>query len=102
MLESANIAIPRTSSTTCDTYRNGTLIAAGTTTCYDGGDRIYVAGGAVTVTRAAWIEEQGATIQAVAWEVYPVKPQLTTYVLPFGENLAVGPEPTWTSGASRS
>ena len=28
----------------------------GTTTCYDGGDRIYVAGGVVTVTRASWIE----------------------------------------------
>ena len=25
--------------------------------------------------------------QAAAWEIYPVKPQLTTYVVPFGENL---------------
>lgn len=56
---------------------------------YDGGDRIFVAGGAVTVTRAAWIEERRVGNQAVAWEIYPVKPQLTTYVLPFGENLGV-------------
>ena len=92
VFESANVVIPRTAATTCNTYRNGTLVATGTRTCYDGGDRIYVAGGAVTVTRAAWIESQGATIQAVAWEVYPVKPQLTTYVLPFGEDLAVAPK----------
>ena len=59
VFESANVVIPRTSATTCDTYRNGTLITTGTTTCYDGGDRIYVAGGAVTVTRAAWIEVAG-------------------------------------------
>ena len=30
---------------------------------------------------------RGAGVQAVAWEIYPVKPQLTTYILPFGENL---------------
>ncbi len=30
-----------------------------TTTCYDGGDRIYVAGGVVTVTRVGWIEAGG-------------------------------------------
>ena len=59
-----------------------------TASCYyDGGDHIYVAGGAVTVTRASWIEGVGAGNQATAWEIYPVKPQLTTYVLPFGENL---------------
>jgi hypothetical protein len=57
-------------------------------TYYDGGDRIYVAGGAVTVTRSAWLEARGLQIQAVAWEIYPVKPQLTTYVLPFGQNLS--------------
>ena len=59
----------------------------GTGTFYDGGDRIYVAGGAVTVTRSSWIEARGVGNQAVAWEIYPVKPQLTTYILPFGENL---------------
>ncbi len=62
-------------------------------TYYDGGDRIYVAGGAVTVTRASYPQaragvDPGLTVQAVAWEVYPVKPQLTTYILPFGENLS--------------
>ena len=45
VFESANVVIPRTASTTCNTYRNGTLITTGATTCYDGGDRIYVAGG---------------------------------------------------------
>ncbi len=59
----------------------------GIVTYYDGGDRIYVAGGAVTVTRASWIEGVGVGSQAIAWEIYPVKPQLTAYVLPFGENL---------------
>lgn len=59
-------------------------------TVYGGGDRIYVAGGTVTVTRSAWVQGVGAGNQAVAWEIYPVKPQLTTYVLPFGENLGGG------------
>ncbi|MFA6053974.1 MAG: SdrD B-like domain-containing protein [Thermodesulfovibrionales bacterium] len=59
----------------------------GTNTFYDGGDRIYVAGGAVTITRASWIESVGVGNQAAAWEIYPVKPQLTTYTVPFGENL---------------
>ena len=63
----------------------------GTATYYDGGDRIFVAGGTVTVTRASWIEGVGAGNQAVAWEIYPVKPQLTTYVMPFGENLGFTP-----------
>lgn len=60
-------------------------------TYYDGGDRIYVAGGAVTVTRVSWrydVAGFGRSVQAVAWEIYPVKPQLTTYVIPFGENLS--------------
>lgn len=59
----------------------------GTATYYDGGDRIYVAGGTVTVTRASWIENVGVGNQSAAWEIFPVKPQLTTYVIPFGENL---------------
>jgi uncharacterized repeat protein (TIGR01451 family) len=59
----------------------------GTNQFYDGGDRIYVAGGGVTVTRSSWIESRGLRVQASAWEIYPVKPQLTTYILPFGENL---------------
>ena len=55
---------------------------------YDGRDRIYVAGGAATVSRADWTEAAG-TLLAVAWEIYPVRPQLTTYILPFGEDLAL-------------
>ena len=57
----------------------------GATTCYDGGDRIYVAGGVVTVTRVGWIEDgagAGPSRVQAAWEIYPVKPQLTTYVVP--------------------
>lgn len=59
----------------------------GTGTYYDGGDRIYVVGGSATVTRASWTEATG-TVLAAAWEVYPVRPQLTTYIIPFGEDLA--------------
>jgi uncharacterized repeat protein (TIGR01451 family)/fimbrial isopeptide formation D2 family protein len=85
--ESANIALPRTATpptTTCNNYRNGTAVGT-STTCYDGRDHIYVAGGVVTVTRVGWIEERGVGVQGVAWEIYPIKPQLTTYVVPFGE-----------------
>jgi uncharacterized repeat protein (TIGR01451 family) len=61
-----------------------------TATFYDGGDRLYVSGGTVTVTRASY--SAGRTpliaVQACAWEIYPVTPQLTAYILPFGENLA--------------
>lgn len=71
VFESANIPTPRNSA---NAY-------------YDGRDRIYIAGGAVTVTRASGLEGRWAGDQASAWEVYPVKPQLTTYELPFGENL---------------
>lgn len=78
--ESASIPLPTTAMVSCS--------PAGT--CYyDGGDRIYAAGGAVTVTRASWIDVTGVGNQAVAWEIYPVKPQLTTYILPFGEDLAL-------------
>lgn len=88
--ESGAIGLPRTvdtpPTTICNNYRNRTLVSSGVTTCYDGGDHIYVAGGVVTVTRGSYIEGVGIGTQATAWEIYPVKPQLTTYVLPFGEN----------------
>ncbi|MFI5294154.1 MAG: C25 family cysteine peptidase [Thermodesulfovibrionales bacterium] len=87
VFESANIALPRTATppaTTCTNYRNGTLIGT-STTCYDGKDRIYVAGGTVTVTRVSYIEERGVGLQGAAWEIYPLQPQLTTYAVPFGE-----------------
>ncbi len=61
---------------------------AGERNCeYDGRDIIYVAGSSVTVTRAGWIDDV-TTYQALAWEVYPVRPQLIKYILPFGEDLA--------------
>ncbi len=59
----------------------------GTSIYYDGKDRIYAAGGILTVSRASWVEDIG-TVESVAWEVYPVRPQLTTYIMPFGEDLA--------------
>ena len=55
-------------------------------TFYDGMDRIYVAGGPATVTRTSWPESDG-TLFAVAWEVFPIRPQLVKYILPFGEDL---------------
>ncbi|MCG3194787.1 MAG: hypothetical protein DIJKHBIC_04054 [Thermoanaerobaculia bacterium] len=72
---------PRSASATCPGQGNPG------NRCYDGGDRIYVAGGVVTVTRAVWIDSRGVGNQGDAWEIYPVKPQLTTYILPFGEDL---------------
>ena len=62
----------------------------GTATYYDGRDRIYVAGGSVTVTRSSW-EETDGTVFALAWEVYPVKPQMIKYIMPFGDDLAGAP-----------
>lgn len=58
---------------------------------YDGMDFIYAVGGTTTMTRASWIETRG-TVQSVAWEVYPVEPQLTTYIMPFGEDLSGPPK----------
>lgn len=60
----------------------------GTGVYYDGKDRIYIAGGTATVSRASWTEDDD-TLLAIAWEVYPVRPQLTTYIFPFGEDLAL-------------
>ena len=62
----------------------------GTATYYDGRDHIYVAGGTVTVTRTTWAENPG-TVFASAWEVYPVKPQMLKYILPFGDDLYGAP-----------
>ena len=56
--------------------RNPAATCAGQTNpgnrCYDGGDRIYIAGGPVTVTRAVWTEAAGVGNQGDAWEIYPV------------------------------
>ncbi|MDY6954279.1 MAG: hypothetical protein SWE60_22460, partial [Thermodesulfobacteriota bacterium] len=61
----------------------------GTAEYYDGRDYIYVAGGLTTLTRGSWTETEGPN-QSLAWEVYPVRPQLTVYILPFGEDLDTG------------
>ncbi len=85
--ESSNIPIPRGSTlNACD--NDG--IAPATDPCYDGRDRIYVAGGAVTVTRASWAESIG-TVFALAWEIYPTEPFLTNYTIPVGQDLAGAP-----------
>jgi len=84
--ESANIIVPRNSASTC----TSTNFNGASTACYDGGDRIYVAGGAVSVAETFWPEVTG-TVFANAWEVYPVKPYQSNYTLPVGENLAGGP-----------
>lgn len=64
----------------------------GTGTYYDGMDRIYVAGGPVTVSRASWSEDATvSTLYALAWEVYPTKPWLTHYIVPVGEDLFGAP-----------
>ncbi|MBV9070115.1 MAG: hypothetical protein JO093_07655 [Acidobacteria bacterium] len=80
VFESSNVPNIRNAASTCAGQTNPG------NRCYDGGDRVYVAGGPVTVTRAMWMEARGAGNQGDAWEIYPVKPQLTTYVLPFGED----------------
>jgi LPXTG-site transpeptidase (sortase) family protein len=71
--ESSNIPIPR-----------------GTAQFYDGRDRIFVAGGPVTVTGAHWPESIG-TVFSLAWEIYPTKPFLTHYTIPVGQDLAGDP-----------
>ncbi|VAX07989.1 hypothetical protein MNBD_GAMMA26-1676 [hydrothermal vent metagenome] len=78
----------------CDTAADPCSTSITANGCYyDGKDKIYVAGGAVTMNRAAMPESvagiQPAVVQAIAWEVYPVRPQLTTYILPFGEDLGI-------------
>lgn len=86
--ESRNIPVaPRgTGLNVCE--NNGVAPAA--EPCYDGRDRLYVSGGASTVTQAAWPESIG-TVFALAWEVFPTKPYLTSYIIPVGENLAGSP-----------
>lgn len=80
VFESSNVPNVRNPASTCAGQTNPG------NRCYDGADHIFVAGGPVTVTRAVWMEARGAGNQGDAWEIYPVKPQLTTYVLPFGED----------------
>jgi fimbrial isopeptide formation D2 family protein len=57
-----------------------------TSNCYDGRDRIYIEGGAVAVAAAFWPSTTGS-VYANAWEVYPTKPDQTSYTIPVGEDL---------------
>ena len=62
------------------------VLPRGTGEYYDGRDRIYAAGGQVSVTRASWPESIG-TVFALAWEVYPVKALTSVYTIPVGQDL---------------
>ena len=81
--ETATIALPQT------TVAAGTCKTLGAC-AYSGKDHIYVAGGLVSVTTESWDQALG-NVFTIAWDVYPVKPQMTTYILPFGEDLAAAP-----------
>jgi uncharacterized repeat protein (TIGR01451 family) len=60
---------------------------------YDGRDRFYVAGTSVAVSRSCWPSQGNvAATLALSWEVYPIKPFLTDYTIPVGEDLA-DPDP---------
>jgi LPXTG-site transpeptidase (sortase) family protein len=81
-----NMVIPRLAGNTCtSTNPNGA-----STACYDGGDRIYVAGGSVSVSQVFW-PEVTSSVFANAWEIYPVKPYQLSYTIPVGEDLTVNP-----------
>jgi hypothetical protein len=57
---------------TGSTYPSGGT-GGSTDNCYDGRDRIYVAGGVVSVAQAFWPTVLNTNF-ANAWEIYPVKP----------------------------
>jgi len=73
VFESSSIPVPR-----------------GTSTKYDGGDRIFVSGSLLQLVVSTWTEDLG-TVFADAWEVYPVQAWQNTYSIPVGENLAGAP-----------
>jgi len=61
--------------------------ATGTSTrCYDGGDRIFIVGGAVSMSQVFWPQGTG-TVYANAWEIYPSNAWVNSYTLPVGEDL---------------
>lgn len=87
IFESSNIpVIPRGTDMDACTAESPNTLAGTANRCYDGRDRILVAGGAATVTRAAWPESVG-TVYALSWELIPTKPFLTDYTLPIGVDL---------------
>ncbi|HIE55165.1 MAG TPA: hypothetical protein EYP90_08305, partial [Chromatiaceae bacterium] len=87
IFESSNVSLPRPAVDTGNQCVAGAPGANERNCDNDGADRIFSTGGNITVNRASWVESVDV-YQSVAWEVYPLTPQLTSYVLPFGENLA--------------
>ncbi len=98
--ESADIPLPRPTTiiscadTSATTGAGSTILlapgspAVGGNGCrYDGRDILYSAGGAITVTRSSW-DQDTSPLQSLAWEVFPVRPQLIQYIMPFGEDLS--------------
>lgn len=59
----------------------------GSSTVYDGRDRIYVAGSLLQLVVATWPVSPG-TVYAESWEVYPRQAWETTYVVPVGTSLS--------------
>jgi len=62
----------------------------GTGVYFDGGDRLYTAGTSVTVSRSSWTEADGPNL-AISWELFPIKPFLTDYTIPVGQDVAGAP-----------
>mgnify|MGYP000859411666 CR=1 FL=1 len=83
--KSTTIPIP-TRGTNLNACSGSTNPKGTTTACYDGMDRIYVVGGAVSVSQVYWPTTIG-TVYANAQEVMPVKPWEANYVIPVGEDL---------------
>jgi len=83
--KSTTIPIP-TRGTNLNACSGSTNPSGTTTACYDGMDRIYVVGGAVSVSQVYWPTTIG-TVYANAQEVMPVKPWEANYVIPVGEDL---------------
>ena len=83
--KSTTIPIP-TRGTNLNACSGSTNPRGTTTACYDGMDRIYVVGGAVSVSQVYWPTTVG-TVYANAQEVMPVKPWESNYVIPVGEDL---------------
>ena len=70
--------------------KNVSVSPRGNATFYDGGDRIFVSGGPVTVVRVSWPESTG-TVYDLAYELYPVKALSQHYIIPVGQDLSKPP-----------
>ena len=58
----------------------------GTSTFFDGGDRVFVSGSLLQFVVSTWPEDPGVLFTD-AWEVYPANALSTSYDVPVGENL---------------